>query len=192
MVARLPHRQGPGRLRRCVLEDGHVVSLGLRGVGRGILLDLVEQALVGDDRFRFVWAGSGELDAELTSPNITLTGWIPAARLKELLRTAHVYLSTSAWEGLSFAVLEAMAEGLPLVLRECVGNVDQVDEGPDGERNGYIFQTEEEAIARLTELAANPTQLAGMGRYSYRLAAERFDIRQVAQHFEALYLRQGR
>lgn len=154
------------------------------------MFNRIATALASDDRFRFIWAGSGEMDAELNSPNTTLTGWIPATRLKELLRTAHVYLSTSAWEGLSFAVLEAMAEGLPLVLRDCVGNVDQVESGPKS--NGHIFHNEEEAIAYLLKLADEPSQLAALGRHSYQLASKKFDIREVASRFEALYLRQGR
>lgn len=45
---------------------------------------------------------------------------------------ADVFLSTSRWEGLPLAVLEAMASGLPVVATDVVGNRDTVVHGQSG------------------------------------------------------------
>lgn len=48
---------------------------------------------------------------------------------------AEVYLSTSRWEGLPMAVLEAMSLGIPVVASDVVGNRDAVEVGV----TGYIY-----------------------------------------------------
>lgn len=61
------------------------------------------------------------------------------------------YLSTSRWEGLPLAVLEAMAHGVPAVVTDVVGNRDIVTHG----ENGLLFQEEnaDGAAAQLLQLA---------------------------------------
>jgi glycosyltransferase involved in cell wall biosynthesis len=58
---------------------------------------------------------------------LRMLGWVddPAT----LFSAADVFVSTSRWEGLPLAVLEAAASGLPLVLTDVPGNRDVVDRG---------------------------------------------------------------
>src|SRR5205085_2769729 len=112
----------------------------------------------------------GELAAELTDPNVTVTGWLNEGAVQRALSSLDLYTSTSLWEGLSLGVLRAMAAGKPLVLRRCPGNVDAVRPG----ENGYLFESAEEAVARLTTLARDPDLRRRMGECSRSLFAERF------------------
>ena len=43
-----------------------------------------------------------------------------------------IFLSTSRWEGMPLAVLEAMSEGLPLVATKVSGNDDVMQNGVEG------------------------------------------------------------
>lgn len=52
-----------------------------------------------------------------------------------ILENSNCYISTSKWEGLPIAVLEAMALGLPVVATNVTGNKDAVI----NKRTGYLF-----------------------------------------------------
>jgi glycosyltransferase involved in cell wall biosynthesis len=73
-------------------------------------------------------AGEGPLRDRLPRvPAVRRLGWVndPAT----LLAAADVFVSTSRWEGMPLAVLEAAAAGLPLILSDVPGNRDVVDLG---------------------------------------------------------------
>jgi glycosyltransferase involved in cell wall biosynthesis len=53
----------------------------------------------------------------------------------EALAGAHIYLSTSRWEGMPLAVLEAWRSGLVVVASDVVGNRDLIEDG----RTGRLF-----------------------------------------------------
>lgn len=130
----------------------------------------------------FVWIGDGELREQLTAKNIKVTGWISRDEISSILSEADVYLSTSLWEGLPLAVLEAMANGMPLLLSQCVGNVDLVDGS-----NGRLFSGKSEAILKLSEMLADPGQLKEMGAASARLLREGFSIDTTAMAYREFY-----
>src|SRR5690606_3136505 len=100
----------------------------------------------------FVWIGDGKLRNELRSPNIRVTGWLNATEAHDIVKSAQVYLSTSRYEGLSFAVLEALAMRKPVLLSNCTGNVDLVRTGV----NGDLFSSSYEAIVKLLQDYNNP------------------------------------
>ena len=60
---------------------------------------------------------------------------------------ADVFLSTSRWEGMPLAVLEAMSEGLPVVATKVVGNLDVMQENVEG-----IFFKDDDATSALLAL----------------------------------------
>jgi len=143
----------------------------------------IAKALVAKGGWQFVWVGSGELEHTLLAASVTCTGWLPATQARAHLAEADIYMSTSVWEGLSLAVLEAMGAGLPLVLSACPGNTDVVQPG----QNGYLFTTDAQAIAALQTLAADAGLRATMGMASRKLLVQEHDVRQVAQGYHQLY-----
>lgn len=87
----------------------------------------------------------------------------PSARVREEMRGAHVFVSSSRWEGMPLAVLEAMAEGLPVVLTDVVGNRDVVEtEGTAP--SGQLFPLEDPAGGRSGATAPDGPRLAEPGR----------------------------
>jgi glycosyltransferase involved in cell wall biosynthesis len=99
----------------------------LLGVGRlfpqkdpGFFVDAVESVRSAGIDITATWIGDGEsrLRRQLTSAGIEVTGWLP--REESLLRLAQpggIYLHSARWEGFPFAILEAHAVGLPLIVR---------------------------------------------------------------------------
>lgn len=70
------------------------------------------------------------------------------------LSAADAYLSTSRWEGLPLAVLEAMSLGLPVIASNVVGNKDAVSH----EISGFLYPLGQPKIAAtyILELISNP------------------------------------
>jgi glycosyltransferase involved in cell wall biosynthesis len=97
-----------------------------------------------------------------------------------LLRSASAFMHTSRWEGLPFAVLEAMAAGCPVLVTPETNLADVVNEFGAGI---VVDGTTRAIAAGLRELAAKPAewthraggfaQQAVRGRFSWAVAAPR-------------------
>jgi len=130
-------------------------SLRLLTVGRlsatkrvPLLVDMVGQLLAQGCRARLTVVGGGGLDLELRGlvkargleDAVTFTGRREAEDMPRIYREHDVFVSASMQEGMSNAMLEAMASGLPIVTTRCEGVdelisdnglvVDQPDPGP--------------------------------------------------------------
>lgn len=132
----------------------------------------------------FLWIGGGELEPTLTSKNIKVTGWMDRSQVIETVGKADIYLSTASWEGLPFAVLEAMNMCKPLILSRCVGNIDLVKEN----YNGHLYDSSEQAIEKIAALMGNRILLQTFGENSRALVETEFDVVKMAREYERVYL----
>lgn len=89
---------------------------------------------------QFTWIGDGELRNELTSPNITITGWLERKDVLQELNGKDIFLLTSLWEGLPISLLEAMYLKKICIVSNVIGNRDVIQ----FEKNGYIAKSIEE------------------------------------------------
>lgn len=135
---------------------------------------------------KFIWCGDGELKSELTSPNIKCTGWIERKKLENYLANADIYLSTSLWEGLPLSVLEAMSIGLPIVLSNCVGNRDLIED------NGFLYNNKIEAIKNINNLLKNKRNIRKQGLNSKKMIERRFNIENMVRAYLNIYLELNR
>jgi glycosyltransferase involved in cell wall biosynthesis len=96
-------------------------------------------------------------------------------------------VSTSRWEGLPLALLEAMARGVPAIATDVAGNRDAVADG----ESGYLFApgAPRAAAVRLAELAAEPQRWRRMVSAARLRAEEEFSVRAMAAATLQLYLR---
>lgn len=133
---------------------------------------------------KFVWIGDGNLKQQLTSSNIEITGWLKVDEVLERLYKSDVYLSTSDWEGMPLSVIEAMACKMPLVLFDCVGNRDAVNNN----ENGFLFNEEQSAIKQLEFLLKNRNLISQFGERSYQIASEKFSPEKMVAAYREQYL----
>lgn len=133
--------------------------------------------------FEFLWIGDGVAREQLTAKNIEVTGWLTARETRDLIANSHIYLSTSHFEGLPFAVLEALVLKKPVLLSDCIGNRDIVNNG----LNGDLFRSEEEAILKILQYHNNIDMLKIMGEYSQQLCAREFDVHSTFTSYRDLY-----
>ena len=134
-----------------------------------------------NDNVKFTWIGDGELKDELK--DVSITGWCSKEGVFEHLSKADLYLSTSSWEGLPLAGIEAMAFGVPLLMNECVGNNDLVNRGI----NGYIFDSRIKAIEDIEYLKENPDTLKKLAENSLKMYERHYNNFRCARDYDVLY-----
>jgi glycosyltransferase involved in cell wall biosynthesis len=135
------------------------------------------------DQFEFVWAGDGENREILTAKNILVTGWLHQNEIKRLVSDSNIYLSTALYEGLSFGVLEALTLNKPVLLSYCVGNMDAVKNGI----NGDLFQTPTDAILKIIQYHNNRDMLRVMGEFSKSICETEFNVKNNFSIYRQLY-----
>ena len=132
--------------------------------------------------FEFIWVGDGEARDLLTAKNIRVTGWLPPGKANDTVAGADVYISTARYEGLPFAVLEALAMNMPVLLKDCVGNKDLINS-----LNGAVFSDENDAIYRLLQFSNNASMLKVMGQHSGAHCKTNFNLADTFRRYEKLY-----
>lgn len=104
----------------------------------------------------------------------------------KLLAASDIYLNSSSSEAMSFAILEALGAGLPLVVTDVGGNPELVHTGgecgfavPYGDTEGYAG-----AMARLVR---DPALRAQFGRAAREKAAREFDLHILLDQVYQIY-----
>jgi len=115
---------------------------------------------------------------------VRFTGAVPDAA--RLLGGLDLYVSASRREGLSLAVLEAMALGLPVVATRVAGHVDAVSDGVTGR---LVATDEPRALAHaLVSLLGEPAAARrALGEAGRRRVEQRFGAERMAAETAALY-----
>lgn len=123
-------------------------------------------------QYNFIWIGDGELNAEITAPNIKITGWFYfTAEVYQWINQIDVFLQTSLWEGLPLAVLEAMALKKSIVATNVIGNKDIVEEN----YNGFLFDEIDELDAIFEKLDIKSFRLK-IEENAFNCAKDKFDM----------------
>jgi glycosyltransferase involved in cell wall biosynthesis len=102
-----------------------------------------------------------------------------------LLKAIDVYCLPSLWEGLSIALIEAMAMKKPLVVTPTDGTREIITH----KRNGWVVPFEDDqalATAYLT-LKEQPALAAAMGEAAQTIVKRRFDSRRVSRSVMEVY-----
>ena len=111
----------------------------------------------------------------------------PTTDIPALMRTAHVFVMSSRWEGLPLAVIEAMMSGLPVVATR-VGGVPEVV--TEHETGFLVPPGDPEALAAaLRRLLNEPFLAYRMGQAGRRRALACFTEARMLAEMDAVYAR---
>lgn len=133
---------------------------------------------------RFVWIGGGPLAADIAGePGVTVTGDWPGAAA--LLPAFDVFLLTSDREGMSNALMEAMATPLPCVATDAGGNTELIVDGT----SGYVRPVGDAAAlaACVERLVADPSLSRSMAANARRRMETDFTAARMAAGMQAVY-----
>jgi glycosyltransferase involved in cell wall biosynthesis len=157
-------------------------------------LDLLLQATVAIRRrvpnVRVVIVGQGPMERDLRalSARLGLEGTVVFAGFREdaqrIAAAFDVFVMASEHEGLSIALIEAMALGRPVVVTDADGLVEVVRDGVEG----FIVPSgRADALAdRITQQLGDPALRSRMGAAG-RMRAADFDIRTAIRRVESVY-----
>ena len=129
----------------------------------------------GDDRVKF------EFMAQKDGANIIFT--VFTDEVPAYLSATDIYLSTSRWEGLPYALIEAQSLGIPIVATNVVGNNEVVENG----KSGFLFESAQQAC-RDIEILLNDEQIYGKMQAEALLNfKDKFNIGAMIRKVEKIY-----
>ncbi len=133
----------------------------------------------------FIWIGGGEKDdvEMLESAGVKVTGMLDRSEVLEILPTLDIFFQTSAYEGLSLALLEAQASGIPAVVTKIPGNDEVVQHG----ETGFVGETEDILMMHLEELIDSEGKRIKMGKYAKQHTEEHFSLSVMADQYKVKY-----
>jgi len=145
---------------------------------------------------RLVWIGDGPLRRKMENaarkaglPPGVLTVAGHREDVRRLYAAFDVFLMTTRWEGMPYAVLEAMAAGLPVVAVNVPGMDEIVDDGV----TGRLAEPDENALAvQVLRLLADPGLRKTYGAAARRRIEERHCVRDFIARLEELYAAENR
>lgn len=161
--------------------------------GLDVLLEAVSQVLqhAPDMGIRLQLLGDGPLHEELRSlaDSLGISAHVEflgqRETVTEYLKQADIFVLPSRAEGISNALLEAMACGLPAVVSKIPGNVDVVEQG----KNGLVFTVDDpESLADSLLLLLTQEKLrAELGRAARRTVEAGYSLDYVADQYINIY-----
>ena len=186
--------EGPGAMPSKGGNPCRLLFLGTLSARKGLpeLLEALAAPRCAALPWRLAVAGGGDAGpwtrraaATGLAERIEFLGWVPEARARELLAAADVFVLPSHNEGLSIAMLEAMAYGCAIVTTPVGANLDAVRDGisalvvPSGDPARLAA-----ALERVLGDAALRAELQAAARQRF---CEAFDIALHCARLAALY-----
>lgn len=151
----------------------------------------VEIAHKQNNKIKGLFVGEGEMDNEVDAyiTSHQMETYIHRSSFRtdvpELLHTIDVYCLPSLWEGLSIALLEAMAMEKAIIATPTDGTNEVIHD----KDNGIIipFQNAQALAVAINELAESPDLCRKYGHAARSIVEKRFNAKRVAESVTSLY-----
>ena len=178
-------------------DDLAILSVGRLYARKGLftLIESMPQVTKRFSNAKFIISGKGQSNemkklvahAEKlgVKNNLIFTGYYPDKKLPKLYQAADVFAFSTFYEHHPFAVLEALATGLPVVTTNVGGIPETIESG----KNGFLVApfSKKQLADRILYLLEHPAEAAEMGFLARRTIEERFDWRIVVKKVLKVY-----
>ena len=169
-------------------DDFVVVSLSRFDYAKNMLEMILIAQKVPSAKFLLLGDGPDYKRAQvsaskLTTKNVYLPGFVDNPL--DYLMAADLYLSTSRWEGMPLAILQAMAVALPVIATRVVGNYDAVQDG----KSGYLYEAGkvDDAATCIQNLQADVRKRKELGVFGKRRQKKKFSLDKMAGETLVVY-----
>jgi glycosyltransferase involved in cell wall biosynthesis len=178
-------------------DDLAIVSVGRLYARKGLftLIESMPAVVKRFPRAKFIISGKGQSDemAKLyahaerigVKGNIVFTGYTPDKELPKLYQAADVFAFSTFYEHHPFAVLEALATGLPVVTTTVGGIPETIQSG----KNGLLVEPfhSKRFSEAILQLLGDPAKAAEMGREARQTVEAQLDWRIVVKDAMKVY-----
>ncbi|SKA79037.1 glycosyltransferase family 4 protein [Desulfobaculum bizertense] len=179
-------------------QPAHIVCVGrlVPAKGQHILVDALAKLKEQNVEFRASFVGGGPDKPSLEkaveryglSDQVIFTGAVGQDRVRELYRSAHLFVLPSFAEGVPVVLMEAMAMEIPCVSTQITGIGELIRTGTSGI---LVSPSDVEALAEaMLKLIQHPDRAAKMGAAGRRAVLRHYDLDKnagaLADHFEEL------
>ena len=173
-------------------DDTVMVFAGRLGREKSIdvLIEALPRLLPRHQRLKLLLVGDGPAREELELLALSLgvrqavvfTGYLRGERMAQAYRSSDFYVIASTTESQGLVTVEAMASGLPVVLRDDIAGLDILGDGA----NGLVWKNPVEFVRHIDTLLSRPELFSELaGRSQKRSAA--FTLEQFGQRMETFY-----
>jgi len=153
------------------------------------ILDIAEKLKEKNPNFKIAIIGSGDLEEEFKNEvasrhlekNVITLGFMKNAY--KLLSCAKALLMTSRFEGTPMVALESLSLGVPIVSTKTDGMVDLLKQN----YNGFLYDTDEEAVENLLEVFNNSDKLQQMKNNCVEFSKEYNNVENYKQKIKDVY-----
>ena len=166
-----------------------LISVGELNTNKNHMLVLEALRLLDDPRVEYQIAGEGPLHDSIQQfiktnhleKRVKLLGF--RKDVIDLLHQSDIFIFPSKREGLSLALMEAMASGLPAIVSDIRGNRDLIDD----QQGGFICSINPGSIANAIRFFFdNPSAISSFGMYN-RQKVTQYAKTVVQQELDAFY-----
>lgn len=169
-------------------DEIFILSVGELNSNKNHRIVLEALSRINNTNCRYFIAGKGDNDtflmneAERLGVDLTLLGY--RNDVNELLNAADIYVFPSFREGLSVALMEAMASGLPCIASNIRGNTDLICP----QKGGFLCNpnSSDEFSSAIQQLSCNPTLCKKYGKYNQK-RIEMFSMNRVLEKTKNIY-----
>lgn len=178
-------------------ESNFIVSVGRPSYQKNplLMIEIMRRVHEKHPDVRFLLLGVGFYSPMLESVRaavaeyglddvVEMLPWISHEETMSYITRSRFYLTTSLYEGLPIAVLEAMALGKAIVSSDVIGNNDCVRDA----QNGFLLPLDVDKFAdKCCQLLDDPALCSKMGESSRELFCSEFEISARIRGLEEIY-----
>jgi glycosyltransferase involved in cell wall biosynthesis len=177
-----------------------IIFVGSIGRRKGIfdILEAIPFVIEDHECARFLFLGEEEIAGEKQKilqicgdpriqEHVCFLGWVTGEKKRACYQEADIFILPSYAENLPFALLEAMAVGLPVVTTP-VGGIPEIIQ--DGE-NGFLIEpgSKTQLKERILQLLKDPQLRQRLGKNAQKTIIESFAPGKIDEQWAALYSR---
>lgn len=132
---------------------------------------------------KFTWIGDGELRNELTSENISITGWLGRKEVLKELNKNDIFILPSLWEGLPISLLEAMYMKKICIVSDVIGNRDVIENFKDG----FVESNPNDYVDMILNIKNKKIKTSEIINNSFNKVKNNFSVNNMKENYKKVY-----